>query len=104
MLRRFGFDGGSEIVKRHHIGAKFFGELFRKRRYIDVTCSGRNNYFVINISNVACIGHLGIERFEHPKQGIEDNNGPGITNVHQVIDCRTTDVHTNVLWINGLKY
>ena len=65
--------------------------------------SRRHNNLVIDIRDVSSVGHLGIQRLQHPKQSIEDHHWSCISNVNQVIDRGPTHVHSNVRGIDWGK-
>ena len=59
---------------------------------------------VVDIGNIAHIGHVIAEMAQITGDDIEDHHHPGMADMTEVIDRHTTDIHADLIALPGFEF
>ena len=65
---------------------------------------GLSDNLVIHICEIGDIGHLIAPILHVAAERIKYNHGTGISNMNQIVDRGTTDIHLHFSWLDGNKF
>ncbi len=98
-------DIGRERAQRRHVLVERLGGALGHRADALARSLGRGVDLVVDVGDVADIAHMrgAVEIAQQPVEHIEDNDGPRIADMREVIDRRPADIHADILRVQGLE-
>jgi len=98
---RAGLDIGGQRAERRHILMEVTGRAGGEAGDRLARFGGAGDDLVIDIGDVADIGHAGEKAPQQPHQRVEHHHGPGIAEMGEVIDGGTADIDADMRGIEG---
>ena len=103
VLGRLRLMGRLTQTQGRHIFIKGLDELFRKRLAGNAAFISTGNNLIVNVRVVTNVSHIIIAVLQVAVNDIENDIGPGVTDMTVIVDRHPTDIHPHLIRYKGLE-